>query len=143
MKKEQGFILISTLLLILCLSTLLISISRQTLTQKRMFYLEEQKIQAYYLARAGLAYGKYLAQDKDWATDNKSVSQKMLKKWLLTPFEEGGSKGLSDDLTNGRYKVVKITGQTPLYSIGFIGSSPLTARYKLIIKEENGKWHIL
>jgi hypothetical protein len=143
MKTKNGFVLVTILLLFFALLTLLGSLATLTLQQKQLMTLERRQIMLRYLAEAGLAQGHYFEQTPGWSTDAQGPPLSQLKTWLLTPELSGGSRGYVRPLTTGGFKVVKIAGQSSLYSIGFIGDDPVQAKYKLVIKEEDGHRFIL
>jgi len=143
MSKNKGLILLASLVLIFCLSTILLALAQQLIGMKKLFFLEEKKLSTYYLAQAGLHHGRFLAQDPAWSTEESAPPATQIGSWLLTTPAQGGSKGYYGSLPNGGYKIVKIAGQTELYSIGFIGNSLEKAVYKIILREENNKWEII
>ncbi|MFC1518059.1 hypothetical protein ACFL5G_05855 [Candidatus Margulisiibacteriota bacterium] len=139
MNKEKGFILLSLLLIMLCLNTILFSLAKQVIQHKRTIDLYHKQILLQQLSRAGLAYAHYKLKDPGWTTDTAPPNTDQLKSWLLQDLAAGGSNGYLEKLTVGSYKIVKIAGHPQIYSIGFIGATPLLAKYKLVLKEENGR----
>lgn len=141
--NKNGYILISIMLTILCLTTILLSLSWQIIKQKELLHFEKQKLITQNLAFAGKAHGNYLSKDPAWHTDTYNPPQAQLKAWLLKNLEEGGSQGFIKNLESGKYKIIKITGQPFFYSIGFIGETSWSGKFKFLLKIENNNWSIL
>jgi len=143
MREQNGFLMISVVLIALLVFTLFGSFAIMTIREEQFVQAGQTKVRLRYLAEAGLSYGAYRTEQSSWNTDMSGPPAAALKQWLLLDASNGGSQGYSMHFEKGGIKVVKIAGHAELYSIGFIGDEPASARYKMIIKEEAGKRSIL
>lgn len=93
--------------------------------------------QSFYLAEAGLAKAKWLLindpafSHTDLPYSGPAAGRKV---WLCLGPEAGGPVGLVFVLADGGYKVIKERNINMIYSVGFVGSSPVNNSSLCLLK---------
>lgn len=93
-------------------------------------------VRAFYLAEAGLAYGRWrLAGETAFYTDPAYGGPAAGRKtWLINGPDLGGAAGLTRSLAGGGYKLVKERDVRIIYAIGFVGPVLAGSRGTCLLK---------
>jgi hypothetical protein len=135
--KRNGFAIITALVLGSIIMALAISLTTLLISELKTNKMQKEKNYVFFLAQAGIEKAKWqIINNPSWEGTDEPYegTEKDRKLWLIRNQREGGSTGLIESLGDGFYKIVKEKEINSIYSVGFLGSDPISSSSLTIIK---------